>query len=399
MLTCIAPAFFFNSAMNKPTLTLLGYYAAFISIGVVASSLGPTLPDLMKQTGVGLSQISILFALRPAGYLIGALVVGRLYDRVPGHPLISAAALVLAGGMAAIPLAPWLVVLAAVSFVIGVAESTVDLGCNTLIVWIYGDRVGPFMNGLHFMFGLGAFIAPLVVAQALALTGGITWAYWVLAALILPSVVWLALRPSPPIRRAESQAEAGGVNYVLVGLIAAFFFLYTGSEISFGAWVFTYAKTLGLAEPAMAAYLTSAFWGALTAGRLLSIPIANRFRPRTILAFSLAGALIGVALPLLLPASRAAIWAGAILAGASMAAIFPTTVSFAERRLRLTGQLTSVFLVGASLGGMFLPWLIGQLLEPVGPWVMMGAILVDLLAGVIVFVVIMRMAPQPKLAQ
>jgi fucose permease len=145
----------------------------------------------------------------------------------------------------------------------------------------------------------------------------------------------------------------------------------------------------------MAAYLTSAFWGALTAGRFLSIPIAGRIRPRVILGASLCGCLISIGLPLLWPGSAALIWLGAIGAGLSMAPIFPTTLALAERRLAITGQITSFFFVGASLGGMFLPWLIGQLFERVGPPVTIQAIFVDLIVGGLVFMLLMAYAPRP----
>ncbi len=41
----------------------------------------------------------------------------------------------------------------------------------------------------------------------------------------------------------------------------------------------TYAVKLGLADAALAAYLTSLFWLAFTIGRLISIPVAIRFSP------------------------------------------------------------------------------------------------------------------------
>jgi FHS family Na+ dependent glucose MFS transporter 1 len=352
----------------------------------------------MAQTGADLSQISILFAMRPAGYLISSLIIGRLYDRRAGHPIIAVAAGGLVLGLATIPLAPWLLLLMGIMFMIGIAEAAVDVGGNTLIVWNFGDRVEPFMNGLHFMFGLGAFIAPLVVAYALQLTGGITWAYWVLAALIVPSILWLLRLPSPPVRKAETTAtgEAVQVNWLLVGLISFFFFLYAGAEISYGAWIFTYAKTLNLADETVAAYLTSAFWGALTVGRLLSIPAAGKFRPRTILWVSLVGGVVGVLLPLLISGSVTVIWIGTILTGLSYAAIFPTMVSFGERRLRLTGHIASFFFIGASLGGMVLPWLIGQLFEDAGPQITMIGILADLIVSLIVFGVIIWLAPNPQ---
>jgi fucose permease len=60
--------------------------------------------------------------------------------------------------------------------------------------------------------------------------------------------------------------------------------------------------------------------------------------------------------------------------------------------MTLTGTTTSLFFVGASAGGMFLPWLIGQLFEPIGPRVAIFIILVDMLLAVLLFFVLMRVS-------
>jgi hypothetical protein len=54
-----------------------------------------------------------------------------------------------------------------------------------------------------------------------------------------------------------------------------------------------------------------------------------------------------------------------------------------------------MFLVGASLGAMFLPWLIGQMFEVRGPGITMVAILVDLILSLGVFLVLMAHGGTP----
>jgi len=73
---------------------------------------------------------------------------------------------------------------------------------------------------------------------------------------------------------------------------------------------------------------------------------------------------------------------------AGIAPLFATSISLAERRMAISGQVTGWFLVGASLGSMSVPWLIGQLFESVGPRVAMVIILVDMILALGVFVVI-----------
>ena len=143
----------------------VGYYLAFIVLGLITGVFGPTLPDLARNTQATLNQISIIFAARSIGYLAGSFLSGRLYDRVRGHWIIAAVLLATALAFVLIPVIPLLGLLAAVVFALGIAEGAIDVGGNALIVWVHHDRVGPFMNGLHFFFGIGAFISPIVIAQ------------------------------------------------------------------------------------------------------------------------------------------------------------------------------------------------------------------------------------------
>jgi FHS family Na+ dependent glucose MFS transporter 1 len=390
------------SANRTRIYVTIGYCAAFVALGLTTASLGPTLTDLAKNTGAVLSQISYVFTTRSFGYLLGSFLGGRLYDRRSGNPLMGTVLLLMALSMALVPVIPILWILTIVLLLLGMFEGTLDVGGNTLLVWLHGEKVGPYMNGLHFFFGLGAFLSPVIVAQILHITGGVTWAYWILALLMLPVSVALLRLPSPPASAAarSKPEDASGVlqhsNALLVVLIAAFFFLYVGSEGSFGGWIATYAKATGLGDATTAAYLTSAFWGALTLGRLFSIPLAARLRPRILLFGDLIGCLLSVLVIIAWPGVPLALWIGTFGAGFSMASLFPTMISFAGRHMTTTGKTTAWFFVGASSGGMFIPWLIGQLFESISPHVTVFIVLVSLILDLAVFGVIIRYVRKPR---
>ena len=187
-------------------------------------------------------------------------------------------------------------------------------------------------------------------------------------------------------------AAGGRTNAKLLGLMVAFLVVYVGAEVGFGGWVYTYALRQNLANETTGAYLTSAFWGAFTVGRLLSIPIAARLRPRWILLGDLLGGVLSLGLILVFPGSVVVLWVGAILLGLFIASIFPTMFTLAERRMTLTGAITSWFFVGASLGAMFFPWLMGQLFEAISPLAIMYVILGNLVAAVVLYAVVMRVS-------
>ena len=373
-------------------VTSIGYFAGFVALGLAYAALGPTLADLASNVSTDLTRISYVLSARGLGYLVGSLVGGWLYDRSKGNPVMAAALAIAAVIMVAIPLVSALWLLVGVVFLFGVFLGAVDVGGNTLLVWLHRDEVDPYMNALHFFFGVGAFLSPLVIAQAVSVTAEIVWGYWILAILLLPAAAFLARRPSPSAmadERGGSQPTGGDGQLGLVLLIAVFFFLYVGAEASFGGWIATYARTTGLGDATTAAYLTSAFWGAVTVGRLLAVPLSARYAPRQVLVADLALCLISALILVIWVGQPVATWVGAIGAGLGLASIFPTALSFAEKRLRITGTVTSLFFVGASLGGMSIPWLIGQLFENVGARVMVLVIAAAILLDILVFALIL----------
>jgi FHS family Na+ dependent glucose MFS transporter 1 len=169
--------------------------------------------------------------------------------------------------------------------------------------------------------------------------------------------------------------------------------MYVGVEVGYGNWIFTYTTNLNLATEADAAYLTSAFWGFFTIGRLLGIGISIRLRSWIILYVDLLGCLLSMGVILLWPMSFMALWIGTLTLGLFMASVFPTTLAFAEERIHLTGTVTSWFMVGGGFGGMFLSGLIGQLFEPFGPHVTMTIIFTAVLISLGILV---AMTMHPK---
>ncbi len=361
------------------------YYCAFVGLGLVLSSLGPTLPALAELTGVSLGALSTVFVARSTGYLTGAMLGGRLFDRLPGHPLMASMLATMALAMALVPLSPSLVVLTCVFVCLGVAEGTLDAGGNTLLTWIYPSGLGPWMNGLHLFFGVGALLSPLIVGYALGgEDGSVTAAYWSLSVLLIPAILLLVALPSPPI--AAHVVEQTGSLYehrTTIFLIAGLLFSVVGAEVVFGNWIYTYALSQQVTDEAGAALLTSVFWGAFTFGRLLGIPLAARLAPASILLLCYLGCALGAVLALAWPQGAGAVWVATIVSGLAVAPMFATVLSMAGGRMPITGRATGWFFVGSSVGGMTVPWVVGQLFESAGPTTVFVVALVNLGVGMV----------------
>jgi MFS transporter, FHS family, Na+ dependent glucose transporter 1 len=378
----------------RPLSLTLAYYVAFITLGATTAIGGPSLPWLAEHTSSPLNLLSVIFISGSLGYMVGSQFGGQAYDRYPGHRIQAIMLLGIASAAALVPVVRSLWYLVAVLFLLGIAQGALDVGCNILLTWVHGEKVGPFMNGLHFFFGIGSFVAPLIFAQVVRASGDIQWAYWLFCLLSLPVAAWLWFLPSPEVRKQAPHLPEQRTATGLVALFVAFFAVYVGMEVGFGNWIYTYSTRLGLADETVAAYLTSAFWGSFTVGRLLGIPISARLRPQTILALDFAGCLTGFGIILLWPASAPALWIGTAVLGLSMASVFATAMSLAENRLGLTGSITGWFLVGSGIGGMFFPWFIGQLFERIGPRVTMPVLTANTLLNICLLIVLM--APMAK---
>jgi FHS family Na+ dependent glucose MFS transporter 1 len=352
----------------------VAYYAAYVLLGLMLTCIGPSLDALKEQSGSSAEAIALLFTANSLGYIAGSLLAGRLYARIAGNRVLAAALLIMALLTASVPWTGSLWLLMVVFALIGVPLGLMDVGGNTLIVWLYRGEVPPYMNALHLSFGVGAFLGPLVIDRFAVATGNALTTFWLFAALMVPVAIWLARLPSPDSPVA-AHATPGGLGTLrrhawLIALIALFFFMHVGAELAFGGWIYSYAQA-AIGSESTARVVNSVFWGGLVVGRLISIPLALRLSPRATLQVDLLGAGASLALIVLLPDSTPALWIGTIGFGVAIASMIPSSFNLAGSRMPITSQVSSAFLVGGSLGSMTLPWVVGQLFEPYGRlWVM-----------------------------
>lgn len=378
--------------MNQKYILTAVYYLAFILLGLTLAADGPTLLKLAEHTSSEINEISLIFFFGALGYLAGSYTSGILYDRVPGHQLISAVLGLLGIFIIFVPLATSLVVLIGIVLVLGFAKGALDVGCNTLLLWVHHEQVGPFMNGLHAFFGLGAAIAPVIVARVLEATGDVHWVFWIFSIAAFPIAFLVWRLPSPQPRAVPAEHKESGLPILPIAIMVLCFVLYVGAEVSYGNWIYAYAVKLGLYTEITANTLNSAFWGFFTAGRLLAVWISTRLRPLTILYLDFAGCVLSMSLIILFRDSATFLWIGSILLGVSFASIFPTFITLSEERMHVTGTITGWFLVGGSLGGMILPVLIGQTFDRFGPTSMIMIVFSTILLNLIALVLFTRIS-------
>ncbi len=363
-------------------------------IGLNLAVLGPTLSSLAKQTHSRLDDMGWLFLVSVGG-LLGTLFGGQLFDRFRGHTVSGAAQIVSGLLMMSFPFVSALGWLLAVAALKGVTDGVVNNGVNTLLIWTHREKASPYMNGLHFCFGLGAFLSPLLLAQVVEIPGAYRWVYVGLGAFTVLSGLRMATMAGNPQATHPAESDPGAVQprllpYSVALSAALFLFFYVGSEIAFGNWIYTYAVELKLALKAEAAYLTSGFWLSFTIGRLVSIPLVTRFALRQILTVSLLGCIFFMGLIFTFSSSLIILWVAALGVGFCMAPVYPSGFSLAVQGLKLTAWASSTILLGDCFGGMILPWLVGQVLKTMGPRAMVYLVLGSLIGVLFAFIGLLR---------
>ncbi len=378
------------------------YFALFVAIGLMGGLLGPALPHFAAMTESSMSQIAVLFTARALGNMAGALITGVLIDHASGHRVLFGMALVGVLGLLLTPFSPSLALLTAMLGVLGFAEVSLNAGGNTLLLWLHKESSGPNVSALHFCFGVGNMLTPLVIMIALAITGQFQWAFWVVASCLLMVIVPITRYASPVKPHAHHEPGTSRVikhrDPLLLGLLMLLFALYVGLEITFAGWITAYGILSG-SPSAQAALLATLFWLALSAGRLLAIPLLRWSSPWT---FLVGGLVLGMATAGALHALWLPLGVGALLFGLAASAFFPTLFTLSNHVMEIRGRTTGAIFMAASLGALIIPSITGPLLDRFGAQAfppLLGGLLLLLSIGLLALALRLRwLASKPVLA-
>lgn len=350
--------------VNIKTVSTMIYLLSFIFIGMGYGAVGPTVPFFAQKFGLDVGAFGMIFTMRAIGGMTGSLLVARLFDRFNSHRLLALLIILLGICFIAIPLTGNLILLFAIALICGVLEISVDVGGNTLILWLHKKKATPYMNALHVCFGIGAFIAPVFIGYIMSRQGDILPAYSLMALPVLLCIPFM-LTPAPKQTRTVSEQKtknkpATGLTAILI--FCLFFFFYAGLEAGFGGWLPAYSIKMGYLDKVTGSYLASLFFLLLTTGRLITIPLSTRIKTENLLVFNSIGTIISLII-IILPFGVTGLWIGAAGLGLSISSLFPGVFAIVESRMRISGKISGYFTAGASIGAMTIPWLIGKVIQ------------------------------------
>jgi len=357
------------------------YAYLFAGVGAMMGILGPTGHDIASALGYSDTIIGTISTARASGYLLGSIIGGTVTDFFTRreHFLLTAAHALLIGGLVLTPLCNSIFTVYAASFMLGLGGGTSDVMCNSLMQWTWREGVGPWLQLLHFFFGVGGSITPILVTHvdnATAVddqTADLRWSYWIFAAFFaVPGLVLPFIRPPMAMSDgAHGHGHGGGHGTgppqiftlqigLLVGLISVMMFVFAGVEVGIITLLPAYIESSHpeknkKAIDDLANYITAAYWISLTIGRLLISPLTLIVPPMTILFMDVAVSMVFTSL-LIGFNSLVFEWVGSAGLGLAMASFMPTALGLPSMlRLHVTAMQVGIMIIVGNIGELVVP--------------------------------------------
>jgi fucose permease len=338
----------------------------FFGYGLILSGIGPALPELAARTASSLADLGGIFTAVFFGTLVTQLVTGPITDRMGRRPVILVGLLLLAlGTFGATGCRHLFWTLSSMAFA-GLGAGALVVTNNLLAAQLFPERNRSVLNLVNVFYGTGAGLGPMLAGQSLRLFGTALLSAWAGAALLLlllgaiirlPGVHTSAPEAAPERARPVWQSPA-------LWMLGALTLLYGGMETGIGGWATVYMQRTTGQDGATAALTASAFWLALTGGRMIGTFAGLRVTSTTMLTTCI-GLALGGTLLLWAGIGNAPLSTAAVLViGLAFGPIYPTALAVTATTFRRgTGTATSVVMALASTGGMIVPWLLLVLLE------------------------------------
>lgn len=352
---------------------------------------GVTWPSVAETFGRSLADLGYVTLLFGGGYTVSSYASGRLTsEKGIGRVLVAAGIAATVALLGIATSAAWPMFLVSTGL-LGVGGGLVDAATNTYVAIRRGARA---MGSIQGVFGIGAIAGPLLVTALLQ--GGASWrvAYAVLAvgqSLYVAGLWRLARRVDVSSEIDPTKSRRGQLRTPVVMWSLAVFFVYAGIVVGAGAWAFIYlTEERGIGD-GLSGLIVATYWGGLTASRFLLGVVGERFRPDTLLRWSVVSTAIAFVLLWWSPTNWLAATA-LIFAGFAHGPLFPLEMLLTPQRVgeALTPTVVGFEIAAGNVGGALLPGLMGLAVGLVGLSVIPPILVVNALALIAVVEMLRR---------
>lgn len=336
--------------------------------GIGLIMLGAVLPDLRVRHSLDAVEAGTLFSILPIGIIAGSLLFGPVCDKYGYRTLLAISALLMFAGFEGLAFTHTSWILTMSVFLFGLGGGAINGATNAVVADISTTGKGANLSLLGVFFGIGALGMPLLLSvlrhsfdfEAIVSATG----FLALAAAILFLIVRF-----PPAKQAggiSMKQVMALVKDLTLLLIAFFLFFQSAIEGLINNWTTTYLIDRVSAPQNAALMGLSAYITGMTVMRLLIGSLFRKMQESRLLYLSFGITLVALVIfrmsGSIMPAA-----AGLFLAGAGLAAGFPTMLGLVGNRYpHLSGTAFSFVLVIALAGNMLINYSMGVVAENYG---------------------------------
>lgn len=354
---------FLNIKDGNKSLVYRIYYI-FLCSGAMSTLLGAMLPAMQAEYSMSYAlrgyvlsshQIGNFFAVFLSGFIpyaigrkkstliLGSLIVlGLLLMTATGNPFI---------------------LIVAFAFT-GMGRGTLSNITNVVVSENTGNKAAG-LNILHASFAIGAFISPFVAVFATAIEWRI--AAWIFAFLMLTALIFVggSTLSNTPMKKVKTSSEIPFQKSFSFWLNTFIMFFYLAGEASLTGWLVTYFNDTGLMSTSLSQSMQSFLWVMILLGRLCCASLSSKM-DKSVLILAM-GAMMTLCFVLMISAqSTALVVIGLLGLGFSMSGIYPTTLSTMDSRYNSSTVATGTCIATATVGGILMPIIIGEVAEVSG---------------------------------
>lgn len=345
---------------------LLKTYYAFLVNGVIGVIFGAIMPLLLKEYGLGYSMGGTILSAHSIGNFLSSFIFGALLTAIGRRKtviILSSMAALGFGGLRFLSIPALLIIYCTMT---GVGRGAISNISNTIISEVTEGNA-KYLNILHSIYGVGAFLAPFFISVAIKKGFGLNDI--LLVVFLLVSIAILALG-SIDLDKKSKTSEQGTVNFGFLKnkqfqLSSIMMFFYTGAEYAITGWLVTYLQDASIMNESTAQLMLSVFWIVMITGRLAAAYSSKNISKDTIILIS--SAMVIVLYVIFLVTKNPTTLIFIIMAlGLSLAPLYPTIISTADNSIKKYQHAVSFLLAMAGLGGIIFPFTVGFVAERLG---------------------------------
>ena len=372
--------------MSHKKLLLSNFYSFFYA-GIVALSIGSTLPDLITVYNLSYSTSGVLLSCYSLGNLSSGLLFSIAAIYLGQKAAIIILTLFISLGMSALTCTSIPVVLFSACALIGLGRgSLITFSQRTVSLITNGETHTTIM--LHVSFAAGAIIAPIAFSALRV----IDWKAGIILVAVLGLIgagLFIRVKDYPYVK-PPSEGALTFLRDKGFMIIAASMFLYLCCEFSLNGWLVTYMThknmTMNFSQ-SMAALL----WLVIFIGRLICAWLSRYVNQKNILCMLSLGASIFFGL-MLKSEGSVFIALSVVLVGVCMSGISPLIyASSAKYSNKYPLAMGVLFTVGC-LGSTLMPLLTGIIAEHYGFTAGISTILLSFIMLLVFAIINLRMS-------